>query len=148
MMGNNIQLIVLIIMYIGDKMVNLKYVAIDFDGTIVTHEYPRIGKPVPYALETIKSLQENGVKLILWTMRSGEELQAAVDYCAKNGVVFYGVNQNPDQHTWTKSPKAYAPVYIDDAALGCPLIEDEYSNRPYVDWFKVCELLGLEIITN
>ena len=56
-------------------------IAVDFDGTIVTHEYPRIGRPVPGAIETMKEFLARGDKLILWTMRSGEELADAVRYC-------------------------------------------------------------------
>ncbi len=117
-------------------------IAVDFDGTIVEHKYPDIGKPVPGAIEWMKSFQAAGAKLILWTMRShGREdgsnpLQEAIDYCANNGVEFWGVNSNPDQHTWTQSPKAYANVYIDDAALGCPLAMTlgPKDAKPSVDW--------------
>ena len=116
------------------------YVAIDFDGTIVEHSYPAIGKPVPHALDVMKILQDAGYQLILWTMRSGEELREAVDYCTNNGINLYGINNNPTQSSWTTSPKCYAQIYIDDAALGCPLtlVKDK---RPYVDWWGVKELL-------
>ncbi|MBO6507375.1 MAG: hypothetical protein JJ979_02630 [Roseibium sp.] len=108
-------------------------VAIDFDGTIVEHEYPRVGAPVPGALDFIKQFQEKQAKLVLWTMRSGQTLYEATEYLLKNGVELYGVNVNPDQKDWTQSPKAYAHMYIDDAAVGCPLIRPRYR-RPYVDW--------------
>ncbi len=116
-----------------------KYViiAIDFDGTIVTHKYPEIGAPVAYAIETMISLQQSGHQLILYTMRSDDKLQEAVDYCKSCGVEFWGVNENPDQRHWTRSPKVYAQVYIDDAALGCPLLGEKFKNRPYVDWREV-----------
>ncbi len=115
-------------------------IVIDFDGTIVMHEYPSIGKPVPMALETMKGWQQEGALLILFTMRSGKELHEAVNYCALNGITFFGINHNPTQTTWTKSPKAYGEMYIDDAAVGCPLIYPE-NERPYVDWVKVKELV-------
>ena len=108
--------------------------AIDFDGTIVTHEYPNIGRPVPYAIECMKLLQIGGAQLILWTMRSGQPLKEAVDYIEAAGVQLWGVNENPEQGEWTDSPKAYALHYIDDAALGCPLIRPADGTRPYVDW--------------
>ena len=116
-------------------------IAVDFDGTIVEHKFPDIGRPVPEAIEWMKRFQELGAKLILWTMRSdgqesGEVLTAAVNYCRENGIEFYGVNHNPDQDQWTSSPKAYAQVYIDDAAFGCPL-NPGVGGRPYVDWEKV-----------
>lgn len=112
-------------------------IAIDFDGTIVTHEYPKIGRPVPGAIETMLEFIERGDKLILWTMRSGDKLTEAVNYCFDNGIIFWGVNKNPEQEEWTNSPKAYAQVYIDDAALNATLIEGNKGERPYLDWHVV-----------
>lgn len=115
-------------------------IGVDFDGTIVDHRFPEIGSEVPGAFRWLKSFQEAGAKLILWTMRSncqnsGDVLVNAVDYCRERGVEFFGVNCNPDQHTWTTSPKVYAHVYIDDAAYGCPLKENPRTDgRPFVDW--------------
>ena len=77
-------------------------------------------------------------------MRSGEELGEAVEWCEGHGIELYGVNTNPLQDQWTSSPKAYGQLYIDDAALGVPLLYDE--PRPYVDWVKVRELLA-DLIT-
>jgi hypothetical protein len=123
-------------------------VAVDFDGTIVTHKYPDIGQPVPFAIETMKDLIARGDRLVLWTMRDGEELDQAVKYCSKNGVEFWGINSNPEQHTWTESSKAYAQIYIDDAALGCPLksgvLNGRRESRPWVDWLSVRSHLGLD----
>lgn len=113
------------------------YIAIDFDGTCVTHDYPRIGKEIG-ATEVLKRLVEAGHKLILNTMRSDKELQDAVNWFKKNEIELYGVNENPTQKRWTNSPKVYAHMYIDDAALGCPLINaPELSNRPFVDWDSI-----------
>ena len=113
------------------------YIAIDFDGTCVTHDYPRIGKEIG-ATEVLKRLVEAGHKLILNTMRSDKELQDAVNWFKKNGIELYGVNENPTQKRWTNSPKVYAHMYIDDAALGCPLINaPELSDRQFVDWDSV-----------
>src|SRR5262245_19855617 len=101
------------------------YVAIDFDGTLVDHQFPDIGEELPRAFYWLKEWQRLGAKLLLWTMRSdsshGPTLTDAVEYCRKRGVEFFGVNQNPTQ-TWSSSPKAYAHVYVDDAAAGCPLL--------------------------
>lgn len=112
-------------------------IAIDFDGTIVEHAFPRIGRPIPLAIEWMKAFQRAGAKLILWTMRSdsanGRYLQDAIDYCKSHGVEFFGHNANHEQSTWTTSPKAYAHIYIDDAAFGCPLIKTS-EDRPFVDW--------------
>ena len=118
-------------------MSNNMYIAIDFDGTCVTHDYPRIGKEIG-ATKVLKRLVEAGHKLILNTMRSDKELQDAVNWLKKNGIELYGVNENPTQKRWTNSPKVYAHMYIDDAALGCPLINaPELSNRPFVDWDSI-----------
>lgn len=119
------------------------YIAVDFDGTIVDHRYPDIGAPVPGALEWLKRFQEAGAKLILWTMRSdradqGPTLTDAVTYLKSNGIKLYGVNGNPSQASWTQSPKAYAHIYIDDAAAGCPLRDNPRAGgRPFVDWSLV-----------
>lgn len=118
-------------------------IAIDFDGTIVDHLYPDVGDPVPGAIEWIKKFQEVGAKIILYTMRSdggsdGDVLSDAVKFCEDNEIELYGVNKNPTQSSWTKSPKVYAHVYIDDAAFGCPLKDSLRSGgRPYVDWDEV-----------
>ena len=123
------------------------YIAIDFDGTCVTHDYPRIGKEIG-ATKVLKRLVEAGHKLILNTMRSDKELQDAVNWFKKNGIELYGVNENPTQKRWTNSPKVYAHMYIDDAAFGCPLINaPELSNRQFVDWDSVgCKLIQMGII--
>ena len=106
-------------------------IAIDFDGTCVTHDYPRVGQDIG-AVPVLKQIVENGHKLILFTMRSGKLLDDAVKWFEDNGIELYGVNENPDQKEWTDSPKAYAQLYIDDAALGCPIVRTE--GRSYVDW--------------
>lgn len=117
------------------------YIAIDFDGTCVTHDYPRIGKDIG-ATVVLKRLVEAGHKLILNTMRSGKELQDAIDWFSENGIELYGANENPTQKRWTQSPKVYAHLYIDDAALGCPLrMNSNLSDRPFVDWEVVSFLL-------
>jgi hypothetical protein len=118
-----------------------RVVAVDFDGTIVKHAYPAIGEAIPLAVEGLLAFQENGWKIILYTMRGGEYLQEAVDLVESKGVRLYGVNTNPTQRHWTESPKCYAPLYIDDAALGCPLIFPA-DERPYVDWEAIFYLMG------
>jgi len=117
-------------------------ICVDFDGTIVTHDYPNIGKPVPDALRVLQELRRADHKIILFTMRSGKNLKEAERYLQNNGVQLYGVNRTPTQRSWTQSPKAYGHLYIDDAALGIPLIEDEeFSERPFVNWSEVRKLL-------
>lgn len=112
------------------------FIAVDFDGTCVTHEYPDIGKNIG-AVDVLKKLAKKH-KLILWTMRSNQELKDAVHWFKYNEIPLYGIQENPSQHTWTNSPKAYAHLYIDDAGINCPLIYDtQISDRPFVDWVAV-----------
>ena len=118
------------------------YICIDFDGTIVDHCFPEIGTEAPKAIYWLKRLQDQGAKLILFTMRSdtsvgGPMLSDAVSFLEDKGIKFYGINKNPDQDSWTESPKAYADIYVDDAAFGCPLIRPKGFRRPCVDWETV-----------
>lgn len=120
-------------------------IGVDFDGTVVLHEYPLVGPNVEGAVEVLKKLIANKHKIILWTMRSGEQLQDAIDWYAKHEIPLYGINQNPDQVSWTMSPKAYANIYIDDASICCPLLPNEIKNgKPFVDWGKIEEMLALK----
>lgn len=95
-------------------------IAVDFDGTIVEHEYPNIGKTRLFAFETLKLLQKKGHQLILWTYRSGKELSDAIEFCKKNGIEFYAVNSNFPEEEFddTISRKINADIYIDDKNLG------------------------------
>lgn len=117
--------------------------AIDFDGTIVEHKFPRVGDEAPGAFRWLKRFQELGALLILYTMRSdgradgSTPLKDAVEFCRKNGVEFWQHNHNPEQATWTRSPKVYAHAYVDDAAVGCPLIPHPIGGTPVVDWETV-----------
>lgn len=116
-------------------------IGIDFDGTCVTHDFPRIGKDIG-AVPVLKELIENNHQLILFTMRSDDSLKEAEQWFEENGIPLYGVQTNPTQKKWTNSPKAYCQLYIDDAALGCPLRNDEsLSNRPFVYWERVQKML-------
>lgn len=115
-------------------------IVVDFDGTIVEHAFPEIGKPVPGALETLRWLKDAGCWLGLFTMRSGDHLAAAVEWLEAQGFVFTAVNVDVNQK-WTTSPKMYGTHYIDDAAVGCPLLPNEPGTRPMVDWSRVRALL-------
>jgi hypothetical protein len=94
--------------------------AIDFDGTIVEDAYPKIGKPNPFAFETLKKLQQDGHRLILWTYRYGKTLQEAVDFCKKNGLEFYAINCSfpNEEYDSKKSRKINADLFIDDRNIG------------------------------
>lgn len=124
------------------------YIAVDFDGTCVTHDYPNIGKDIG-AVPVLKKLTDSGHKIILNTMRSGDKLEEAMQWFTDNNIPLYGANENPTQKSWTKSPKVFANLYIDDAALGCPLIFDHaVSSRPFVNWNAVEEYLEKTILKN
>ena len=95
-------------------------IAVDFDGTCVTHDYPYMGSDIG-AVPVLRELADAGYRLVLSTMRSGKLEKEAVAWFKSNNIPLYGVNTNPDQKSWTSSPKVYADLYIDDAALGVPL---------------------------
>lgn len=132
---------------------------IDFDGTVVTHAFPHVGKDIG-AVPVLKALTDAGHQLILFTMRSdrqenaptndptimdvtGNFLTDAVNWFKENNIPLYGIQSNPTQKNWTTSPKSYAEVMIDDSAMGCPLIFDaSISPRPFVDWSKIAEMLN------
>jgi hydroxymethylpyrimidine pyrophosphatase-like HAD family hydrolase len=123
------------------------YIAIDFDGTCVTHEYPNIGKDIG-AVPVLQQLVKDGHKLILYTMRSGKELDDAVQWFNTNNIPLYGINENPSQKRWTTSPKIFAHIYIDDAAIGAPLITYNSNfapHRPYICWDNMYEYINEKI---
>lgn len=96
-------------------------IAVDFDGTIVEHRYPRIGKEIPFATDTLKLLQQDQHKLILWSVREGELLEEAVAWCKERGVEFYAVNRDyPEekQQDCGFSRKLKVDLFIDDRNLG------------------------------
>ncbi|GCD78151.1 hypothetical protein JCM31826_16330 [Thermaurantimonas aggregans] len=98
-----------------------KIIAIDFDGTIVEDKYPEIGKPLIFAFETLKKLQADGHRLILWTYRTGSRLEEAVEFCRKHGVEFYAVNKSYPEEKFDEretSRKIHADLFIDDRNFG------------------------------
>ena len=114
-------------------------IAVDFDGTIVDHEYPEIGKPKLFAFETLKALQEKGHSLILWTYRSGKELQEAIDFCKQNGLEFYAVNKSYPEEVYddTISRKIIADIYIDDRNVG-----------GFPGWSEIWQMLNPDLYTD
>ena len=98
-------------------------IAVDFDGTIVEHRYPRIGKEIPFAIATLKQLQAERHLLILWSVREGELLEEAVEFCRQRGLEFYAVNANhPDEQAGSRVAhpcrKPKADLFIDDRNIG------------------------------
>lgn len=134
------------------KPLNQLILAVDFDGTCVTHEYPNIGKSIG-AEPVLHRLVQAGVRLILWTMRSDEtnhfaengdliragrlHLTEAVEWFHLREIPLWGVQRNPEQDSWSTSFKAYAHLYLDDAALGAPLTRLPGCERPVIDWRRV-----------
>lgn len=134
-------------------------IGVDFDGTCVYHDFPRIGADIG-AAPVIKELIDNGHEIVLTTMRDnnselaydgndpyihpygGNYLDEAVEWFSDNGLKLSGVQHHPSQHDWTSSPKAYCHILIDDVALGVPLkVDTSMGNRPFVDWIRVREIL-------
>lgn len=97
-------------------------IAVDFDGTIVTHKYPDIGSEIPFATETLKMLIRDHHRLILWTVREGELLQEAIDWCKERGVEFWAVNRDYPEESLENnnhfSRKIKADYFIDDRNVG------------------------------
>ena len=106
--------------------------AIDFDGTVVDDAYPKIGKPKMFAFETLKRLQEDGHRLILWTYRCGSKLDEAVKFCEDNGIVFYAINNSfaDEEYTNDISRKIHADFFIDDRNIG-----------GFIGWGEIYQLL-------
>ncbi|MBJ6369637.1 BT0820 family HAD-type phosphatase [Snuella sedimenti] len=115
-------------MNIGNRLI----IAVDFDGTIVEDAYPKIGKPKLFAFETLKRLQEDGHRLILWTYRSGDALEKAVRFCNDHGIIFYAVNKSypEEQFGDALSRKIHADLFIDDRNIG-----------GFVGWGKIYQML-------
>lgn len=126
----------------------MSIIAVDFDGTIVTHEFPKIGALVPGVVKVISTLISNGHRIFLWTMRGYCTahkfcLEDAVEFCERKNIKLSAVNRSPGGFS-TTSPKQHANLYIDDSALGCPLCMypgNDSKNHHVVDWKKVAKIL-------
>jgi hypothetical protein len=95
--------------------------AVDFDGTIVEDRYPEIGKPLPFAIDTLKRLHADGHRIVLWTFRHGRPLRNAVEFLESQGVHLYAVNQSfPEESEQLDgySRKIHADWFIDDRNIG------------------------------
>ena len=95
-------------------------IAVDFDGTIVEDAYPKVGKPLIFAFDTLKKLQSEGHRLILWTYRNGKKLEEAVAFCKENNLEFYAINKNFPEEEYSEkySRKINADLFIDDRNIG------------------------------
>lgn len=97
-------------------------IAVDFDGTIVTHKYPEIGEEIPFAIDTLKMLQKDHHRLILWSVREGKLLEDAIQYCRERGIEFYAANKDYPEETIENnehySRKLKVDMFIDDRNIG------------------------------
>lgn len=96
-------------------------IAVDFDGTIVEHRYPEIGREIPFAIDTLKMLTKEGHRLILWSVREGKLLDEAVEWCRERGLEFYAVNRDyPEEkiNDTNYSRKLKVGMFIDDRNVG------------------------------
>lgn len=119
-------------------------IAIDFDGTCVMHKYPKVGEDIG-AGSVLRELVLNGHQLVLNSMRADNTyLQDALDWFKRNDIPLYAIGKVPGQE-WSNTNKCQADLYIDDAALGCPLIYPEHG-RPFVDWRRVRQILLMKEI--
>ena len=118
-------------------------VAVEFDGVCVSNEYPRMGFDTG-AAPVLRRIVACGGHIVLWTVRSGKELLAAVGWFEAKGIPLFGINANPVQNEWMASPKCQAQIYIDAAALGCPLLDGAPGDRKFVDWATVSKILWPE----
>lgn len=129
-------------------------IAIDFDGTVVEHKYPEIGREIPFAVETLKKLQNDGHKLILWSVRTDDRLQEAVDWCKERGLTFYAVNRDfPEEdieNNINYSRKLQVDMFIDDRNIGglpdwgtiYKMISNKLTYRDLMDFYEEDEELS------
>jgi hypothetical protein len=130
-------------------------VALDFDGVVVTNEFPDIGQRIGAEWWIPRMQLQYGIRVILWTVRAdnrllapigvqlnpdieenlrGDFLTPAVEECKAQGIKLWATNYNPEQRLWSPSPKVYADVYIDDRNLGAPLIKLKSCDKPVINW--------------
>jgi hypothetical protein len=138
-----------IIIFIAINNNNMK-IYVDFDGTIVEHAFPKIGREVPHAMRVIKRLEDAGHTLYLNTVRTEmdplmqEEMAKAMEYV----LMHYKVELNGILKTEVKIHPVWDPtdkekIFIDDIATGIPLIPAVYDGDNMVDWLAV-ELILME----
>ncbi len=118
-----------------NEFINIR-VAIDFDGTIVEHEYPEIGEEKLFAFETLREMQKRGFRLILWTYRTGKELEEALEFCRERGVEFYAVNKSYPEEVFDEmvSRKIDVDLFIDDKNIG-----------GFPGWSQIWQMLNTDI---
>lgn len=121
------------------RRIREKIIGLDADGTCWKNTYPTIGADIGAQHWLLHIHKTYFVKYLLWTMRTGKELEEAQAKLAEMEVPIWAVNNNPDQVKWSESKKIYANVYVDDTALGMPLCS--VGRKPYVNWHQAGPLL-------
>lgn len=109
-----------------------KIIAVDFDGTLCENAWPKIGRAHSTIIEILKEKRSEGVKLILWTNRTGALLEEAVDWCKERGLEFDAVNENlPEIITAFKGDtrKIFANVYLDDRSITLGAFIEDYESE-------------------
>ena len=115
-------------------------IAVDFDGTIVEHKYPAIGRELPFATSTLKKLLEDGHQLILWSVREGELLQEAVDWCESKGLRFHSVNEYLDEDGGGRENN---PNYARKLKVDCFIDDRNIGGLP--DWGAIYQIISRKI---
>lgn len=106
--------------------------AIDFDGTVVEHRFPEIGKEVEGAVQTMKQLQAAGHEIIIWTCRCEPYLGPMTAWLKERGFTPDAVNSNVAHSKAFGVPKVLADVYVDDKSF-----------PPFTNWYELwCAFLG------
>lgn len=116
------------------------YIGIEFDGVCVKDNKPNVGEDIIGAEYVLNTLLKAGNKLILYTTRTGSELNMAVEWFKCKKIKLFGVNHNPEQKNYDGTSKVFCHLYIDAAGLGIPLIHE--GTKPYVDWSKIATIFS------
>lgn len=93
-------------------------IALDFDGTVVEHDFPRIGDLKPDADVYLRKIVEDGHRLVLWTCRKDGTLIDAIQFMKEIGVELTAANTNDPSVDFTTSDKIYYDIIIDDRIIG------------------------------
>ena len=103
-------------------------VAVDFDGTLCTNHWPRIGSPCREIIDDLKAMRRDGWRGILWTCRPGDRRNHARALRPALGLYFDAVNANlPERIAYFGGDcrKISADEYWDDRAV---VVKAEVSN--------------------
>lgn len=126
-------------------------IAVDFDGTIVDHKYPAIGRERSFAIATLLLLQEEGHRLILWTAREGRLLDEAVEFCRSRGLEFFAVNSNFPEEVAPRNgtgPESRSPSQALDRLEGGDTSGESDAGRREegrVSWTPACRKLKADL---